>query len=122
DRIGHGTLMASIIAGKKLHGIAKKSELISIKITENPEISSQEFIDGLSKALTYIPVEGNCIVNCSLELRKTIDSVDRNKIQAIINKISDHPNTAVCCAVGNGRDSLEPTLAYLLTSVITCTN
>ena len=65
---GHGTHVAGIIGGK-IYGVAKKAELVAIKVLgEDGAGSTSEVIAGLNWAVRKAKLRGisNCVANMSL--------------------------------------------------------
>lgn len=122
DNIGHGTLMASIIAGmgKSIAGIAKEVNIVALKITNvQGEISPEVFIKALDKIFELAERSINCIVNCSLRLQFDISQNDLQTIQSKINKLSSDFNVIFVAAVGNESQSIK-TIPAGLQNVISC--
>lgn len=123
DQIGHGTLMASIIAGKNrfVYGIAPEAKIISIKITD--ELKS-DCSNTLYKALLLIKecVSENTlsVVNCSLTLPLDNSDEYKKKIQNLIDGICNTSKTFFVAAVGNNYDRNNEYYPANFNNVISC--
>lgn len=127
DETGHGTLMASIIAGKgsDIMGTAPQSSIISIKIfSEESSVGGSEAsksnLPNFVKALEYVKKsidrETTYIVNCSLSV-KAGNSED-NDIKRLIEDISTNYKVTFVCAVGNDSGETKDFIPASFTNVI----
>lgn len=120
DMLGHGTLMATIIAGnnEKIIGLAPEVKITSIKISNGIKIDVNNLKAGLKKALRLTSnIDERFVINCSLELPAKIPIKDKIEIQNLINELSK--NSIVISAVGN-TDWENKTIPASLDKVISC--
>jgi subtilisin family serine protease len=120
DEDGHGTLMASIIAGNGdvISGVAPGCELIAIKVFKDKTKQIQEendnnnwvnFIEGLVLVEKIMTIDNDryYIINCSCSGDDASDDI-KSRIQTIINRINSKFNALFICAVGNDGDYVRP--------------
>jgi subtilisin family serine protease len=108
DTYGHGSLMASIIAGNgsNIYGVAPQVKIYSIKITKDSKLAARELVEGLLQADRLIAETRNSsghvpfIVNCSLAYYP-LDRREANFIMEGISRLLAYQNVLVCAAVGN---------------------
>ncbi|MBY0425786.1 MAG: S8 family serine peptidase [Cytophagales bacterium] len=127
DDFGHGTYMASIIAGTyPFYGIAKKAKIHSIKIQNGKEDSDiqNNLLKGLDKALTIISKgnTNNCyIVNLSLAFRTDSNKTFIDKLVQKIYTINKSDNTIGTASIGNqGKNLTTITIPASLPDVYSC--
>jgi subtilisin family serine protease len=113
DQFGHGTLMASIVAGTGNHilGIAPKCNIVAIKICSGEVVTETNLINGLTRISELITPNKSYVVNCSLALPLDISEANKSTIQTLINRISQ--SCVIISAVGNVNLSLQTIPASL---------
>lgn len=103
DIVGHGTFMANIIGSRNANnlGIAMKSEICCIKITDDPNSINENFLlQALNKVSSLLNVNDYCVINLSLTLGiSNAGSFDliRTKLLSLL----DRNNLLIIAAVGN---------------------
>lgn len=120
DEDGHGTLMASIIAGNGdvFPGVAPGCELIAIKVFKDKteQISKEHdnnnwvnFIEGLALVEKIMANDNGryYIINCSCSGDDATADI-RDKIQKIVDRINSKFKALFICAVGNEGDYIRP--------------
>lgn len=123
DKVGHGTLMASIISGKGIFikGPAPLVDIVSIKITNKEIFDDQNFISALEILPTYLKNNKFSIVNCSFNLRYNLDEATKIRIQQLVDNLYLKYNLVFIAAVGNnGKKEDEKTVPASLEKVISC--
>ena len=123
DNVGHGTLMASIIAGndKYVYGIAPDANIISIKITETLEADcSDSFYKALLLLKQSVSENSLSIVNCSFTLPLTNSDEYNQKIQTLIDSITSNSKAIFVAAVGNHSDRINKYYPANYDNVISC--
>ncbi|MEI6435397.1 MAG: S8/S53 family peptidase [Bacteroidota bacterium] len=122
DEDGHGTLMASIIAGngKALPGVAPGCEIIAVKIlrskkeadtTQNDDNSWMNFLNGLTlvEEIVHQDINKYYIINCSFSAKDRDNLAhDKQKLQQIIDNLTTKYRVVFVCAVGNYSDFHDP--------------
>ena len=101
DEVGHGTHVASIIAGSgaasngKYRGVAPGAELISAKVCEVSGCSFSAIIEGIQWAVTE---EGAKIVNLSLG---GVDDPEVDPLEEAVNQLTESYGALFVVAAGN---------------------
>jgi subtilisin family serine protease len=122
DVHGHGTLMASIIAGNGnfIQGIAPNVNIISIKISDNGNFDEANFIKALKLLTKILEKKKSYVINCSLDLKLDLDEAVISEIQNIINELHEIYNVVFTAAVGNAPFTGFKTIPASLDNVVSC--
>jgi type VII secretion-associated serine protease mycosin len=115
DPMGHGTGMASTIAGsgksfngKGVTGLAPGAKILPIKVndTEDPStaIPSPQFLKQVDQAITYAVDQGAKVINLSVAIRSNdISPADAADLQTAVNYAISHGRLVVASAGNSGQ-------------------
>ena len=123
DKLGHGTYMASIIAGSGafIQGVAPNAKLHSIKFTDSKEFDEGNFKEALKILPGILKKDQFYIINCSLNLRFDLEDAKKTEILQIIKMIRSEFDAVFIAAVGNdGKKEDKQTAPACLDGVISC--
>jgi hypothetical protein len=123
DKVGHGTLMTSVISGKGnfIKGVASKVKVVSIKCAETKDFDNQDFIDALEMLPNLLKNNRFSIINCSIELGDNLEDTLKVQIQNLINGLYEKFPILFIAAVGNkGKKEDDKTIPASLDNVISC--
>ncbi|MGC0312487.1 S8 family serine peptidase [Kitasatospora acidiphila] len=115
DSVGHGTKMASIIAGSGkgfngngVMGLAPGSRVLPIKVNATDDagttISAPAFLKQIDQAITYAVDQGAKVINLSLAVRSDdISPADAADLQTAVNYAVSHGRLVVAGAGNSGQ-------------------
>ncbi|WP_181799304.1 S8 family serine peptidase [Kitasatospora acidiphila] len=116
DPLGHGTGIASVIAGsgkgfngKGVMGLAPGVKILPIKVndTEDPStnISSPQFLKQVDQAITYAVDQGAKVINLSVGVRSDdISPADAADLQTAVDYAISHGRLVIASAGNSGQE------------------